>query len=52
MEVSFTELEAEKGKGSDIPRLPVVTYVHSLLLGVLMLIVVFSKVSPAIGKDL
>ena len=52
MEVSLTELEVEKGKGRGIPRLPVVTCVHSFLLAVLTLMVMFLNVSTAIGKDL
>lgn len=32
MAVSFTGLRVEKGKGSDILRLPVATFVHSFLL--------------------
>lgn len=38
-EASFPELGVEKGKGSDIPRLSVVTFVHSFLLAVLTLTV-------------
>lgn len=41
MEASFTELRMEKGKGSDILRLPVATFVHSFLLGVLTFMVMF-----------
>lgn len=40
MAVSFTELGVEKRKGSDIPRLPVATFVHSFLLRVLTFMVV------------
>lgn len=39
IEASFPELGVEKGKGSDIPRLSVVTFVHSFLLAVLTLTV-------------
>lgn len=50
-EASFPELGVEKGKGSDIPRLSVVTFVHSFLLAVLTLTVMFSHMSLVFRKD-